>query len=104
MEPTTQRTIEEALPGHIAQLVEATGYCHATVRRTLDILKAKDLAHIGHFDPPTTLGTKFKPVWVQGPGKDAVLTKKKRHEQECKSNRQSYARRKKGWAAALGVG
>lgn len=103
-----------AMPARNSAIIKKTGLHPETVRRILIELREAGQAHIGHHIPPCKPGSKFAPVFVRGPGKDAVVDKKAKHEQLLRTMRRGHHRRKAlkigqkipagaGWAAMLFV-
>lgn len=118
----TQRTrdgIFGNLPATQLQITNATGFTSQTISRAIRRLRIDNEIHIGKFNSPGGAGEHFMPVFVKGPGVDAVLSKSRRAQQtkraRAKAHRSSYERiklKKKtmslvpiyGWAATLMVG
>lgn len=111
----TRAAVLALLPATQQKIIGDTGFAPQTVKRTLDALRAESAIHVGDFDPPTARGLKFVPVYVYGPGEDAVLTKKMQRDQRRKTVRKCHERRQQKkqaaaippasrWAAALLMG
>jgi hypothetical protein len=109
---TIPAIVESHLPGTQEKLIEATGYSSETVRRALTLLRREERAHIGDYQPPGRVGTRFMPIFHKGPGEDAKVTSQMRHEQKNRTARNAHSRRRikqevttlppsAGWAAAL---
>lgn len=89
---TILKAVVDALPGRQRNIVRDTGLCNETVKNALEELFEQGKAHISHFLPPTTRGTQWAPVWDEGKGVHAKLTKQMRLEQRRKTTREWHAR------------
>lgn len=110
MQIQTRKLVIGALPGRVTQVMARTGLEFKTVTRHLRAAHKDEEVHILGFDPPNVTGYKWMPVWYEGPGKNAVLTKKmKRAYDQQRQNanraarRQPEAPRQATWLTALGV-
>lgn len=109
----TAKAVKEVMPATQAEIIEKTGYQSETVKRMLKKLRAAGEVFIADHQPPSTLGTKFMPVFdLREHGEeDAKVTQRMRDEQRRKTWRDGFWRRKaiaatksNGWAASLMAG
>jgi hypothetical protein len=89
--------VESFLPATQEKLIEKTGYNSETVRRAIALLRREGRAHVGDFQPPTTPGTRFMPIFYPGEGEDMKVTAKMRRDQKNKTAREGHNRRRIQW-------
>ncbi len=69
----TLKTIEDCLPATLAQIRAETMMCDEAIKNALASLHEKGRAHIGDFEPPTTKGTRFQPIWASDAARCVIV-------------------------------
>lgn len=110
----TMKKILAVLPATRIEIIKKSGVSIEAVNRALQRLHPAGEIHIGDWQPPTTKGSKWREIYEEGPGEDAVLTTRMRNEQarktrsRCKAKFELIKKTKAlpksiAWAAALMV-
>lgn len=118
MQRTTERSILAEMPATRQQIMRNTGHGYDALSRALEVLLNSEpaQAHIAGWEPPTTKGTKWLPIYEAGPGENAKApsaAKRKAHHRMLE--REMHARKRTteklarvptgaGWAASLLAG
>lgn len=110
---SSEQAVLDSMPGTVGQLVIASGLSWHATRRSLDAMLEDGRTHIGDHEPPTTLGTKWNPIYEAGPGVNKRVTEEMRREHRNATARAGHARRQAvykarcavsdsaGWAASI---
>lgn len=111
---TTRRLVLECLPGKLAEIAAESGLDLTTVRLHINAAHKAGAVFIARFDPPNVTGSRWLPIWQEGPGKDAVLSAKtrKRYRQDTQNRNRAIGKMlkrslpdgKANWATPLGMG
>lgn len=93
MNSRTRTLMLAALPGTQKALIEKSQLAPQTVKRAIAKLRDNGEMHVGRFTAPTAKGEQWHPVFVRGPGVDAVVSDRAKHNQHKRNVRAAYRRR-----------
>lgn len=71
--------IKLEMPGTYSEITKATGLSYKTVSKIVSIKHDEGLTHIQDHEPPGNfVGSRWTPIFADGPGKDHVVSKRKK--------------------------